>query len=72
MGFFCPLRRAKRKLEGGVGVGDPKGKRRKRIPNKDPEGQQTDLKLYFGIFMRKIARLFLHFKCFIRVYCYFY
>lgn len=70
MGFFCPLRRTKRKL-GGVG-GDHESKGRKSLPNKNQEGQQTDVNLYFRIFIRKLAHLFLCFQFFIRVDCYFY
>ena len=70
MGFFCPLRRTKRKLE-GVG-GEHEGKGRKRLPNKDQEGQKTDVNLYFRIFIRKLAHLFPCFQFFIRVDCYFY
>lgn len=62
MGFFCPLRRAKRKLSQEPQEGTHEGKERKRFPNKDQQGHWIDLKLYFGIIVRKRAHLFLCFK----------
>lgn len=49
---------------GGGGVAHPegKGRKKKRLPNKDQEGQQTELKSHFGISVRKITHLFLCFK----------